>query len=472
MPAGEARRIEKGWTVYDAVQHPVGNVSDVFPERSVMVIDGRPEGYDSFELPLSAVERTTDNEVHLRQRVDVASTPAGGSPRFVEVTTARVATGGVTSTTTTTFTTPRVAQASSPRASTPPPVWIDQSDEEDEGWPIAKLAAAGVALGGVALATYLLRQRRQKSAWERFLDASSGYTDTAADLAKQARQQNPAWLAGLAAAALPLAYYAWPSSRPTYRDQAHTQLDDLAGYLEASFGDLSGWLPTMPWQQPSATERLRRNVGSSAAAARNSDWMSPSAWELPFATRRKSEWSEWSDWSMRPDVIVPAALLAASALAFTMARRKSGRTSIGARIGDVMTRQPRVIQPDATVTDAAALMRQLNVGALPVCDGTRLIGMLTDRDITLRSTADGRDPHLTTVRDIMSSGVAWASEDDPVEQAARIMREHRIRRLPIVNDRHSLVGVVSLGDLAVDVDDDDVSGDTLEEVSRPSRPNR
>jgi CBS domain-containing protein len=175
---------------------------------------------------------------------------------------------------------------------------------------------------------------------------------------------------------------------------------------------------------------------------------------------------------MRPDVIVPTALLAASALTFYMARRKSGRTGLGATIGDVMTRRPRVIQPDATVADAAGLMRQLNIGALPVCDGARLIGMLTDRDITLRSTADGRDPHLTTVRDVMSPGVAWATEDDPVEAAARIMREHRIRRLPIVNDRHNLVGVVSLGDLAVDVDDDEVSGDTLEEISRPSHPNR
>jgi CBS domain-containing protein len=138
-----------------------------------------------------------------------------------------------------------------------------------------------------------------------------------------------------------------------------------------------------------------------------------------------------------------------------------------ARIRDVMTRQPRVIQPDATVADAAAMMRRLNVGALPVCDGSRLIGMLTDRDITVRSTADGRDPHLTAVRDVMSPGVAWATEDDPVEEAARIMREHQIRRLPIVDDRHSLVGVISLGDLATNVDADAETGDTLERISEP-----
>jgi CBS domain-containing protein len=133
-----------------------------------------------------------------------------------------------------------------------------------------------------------------------------------------------------------------------------------------------------------------------------------------------------------------------------------------------MTRQPRVIQPDATVADAAAMMRQLDVGSLPVCDGSRLVGMVTDRDITTRSTADGRDPHLTPVRDVMSPGVAWATENDPVEEAARIMREQRIRRLPIVNERHSLVGVVSLGDLATDLHDDEVSGNTLERVSEPN----
>jgi len=137
-----------------------------------------------------------------------------------------------------------------------------------------------------------------------------------------------------------------------------------------------------------------------------------------------------------------------------------------------MTRQPRVIQPDATVADAAALMRRLDVGALPVCDGTRLMGMLTDRDITIRSTAGGRDPHLTPVRDVMSAGVAWANEDDLVEEAARIMREHRIRRLPIVDERHSLVGMVSLGDLAVDVGDDNLSGKTLEEISENTQSSR
>jgi CBS domain-containing protein len=353
-------------------------------------------------------------------------------------------------------------------ASSAAPVWIDDEDASGK-WSLMKIASAGVAIGGVAAATYLMRQRRKKTAWERFMDLSGEYAETASTFAQQ---RNPAWLAGLAAAALPLAYYAWPSSRPTYREQAHNQFDDLTSYLEAYLGDLSSWIPGTARQQQTKAEGLLHRLSSATEAARSSDWAPSSSWSRPFNRKSSSDWSDWSDWSMRPDVIVPAALLAASALTFYMARRKSGRTGLGATIGEVMTRRPRVIQPDATVADAAALMRQLNIGALPVCDGARLIGMLTDRDITLRSTADGRDPHLTTVRDVMSPGVAWATEDDPVEAAARIMREHRIRRLPIVNDRHNLVGVVSLGDLAVDVDDDEVSGDTLEEISRPSHPNR
>jgi CBS domain-containing protein len=137
-----------------------------------------------------------------------------------------------------------------------------------------------------------------------------------------------------------------------------------------------------------------------------------------------------------------------------------------------MTRHPRTIRPDSTVAEAASMMRGLDVGSLPVCDGSRLVGMLTDRDIAVRSTAEGRDPHTTYVRDVMSSGVAWASEDDPADQAARIMQERRVRRLPIVDERKNLVGVVSLGDLAVDTGNDALSGETLRRVSEPTRSSR
>jgi len=135
-----------------------------------------------------------------------------------------------------------------------------------------------------------------------------------------------------------------------------------------------------------------------------------------------------------------------------------------------MTRHPETVRPDATVAQVAAMMRARDIGAVPVCDGARLVGMVTDRDIAVRSTADGRDPETTFARDVMSAGVAWASEDDAVEQAARVMKEHRIRRLPIVDERKHLVGIVSLGDLAVDTGDDELSGETLERISEPTRP--
>ena len=277
--------------------------------------------------------------------------------------------------------------------------------------------------------------------------------DVAADFLKD---RNPAWWASLAAAALPVAYYAWPSSPPTMQQQARSQMDDLSSTLESYLGPLAAWLPSMTGTGEFLADRVQRG---SARVQRSvpSSW--PTSWKTP------SDWSVPSDWSSRSDLMWPVGMVAAGALALYLARRTTTMRSSHKRIADVMTRQPRVIQPDATVADAATMMRRLDVGALPVCDGSRLIGMLTDRDITLRSTADGRDPHLTTVRDVMSPGVAWATEDDPVEEAARIMREHQIRRLPIVDERHSLVGVVSLGDLAVDANDDELSGDTLERIS-------
>ncbi|MCC6177370.1 MAG: CBS domain-containing protein [Chloroflexi bacterium] len=142
------------------------------------------------------------------------------------------------------------------------------------------------------------------------------------------------------------------------------------------------------------------------------------------------------------------------------------------RLSDIMTRDPSVVRPDSTVSEAATMMRRLNVGSLPVCDGVQLQGMVTDRDITVRAIADGRDPTTTRVWDVMSHDVAWASEDVAVEEAAQIMREHQIRRLPVVDRNQNLVGIVSLGDLAVDVGEDPMSGATLEAISEPSRPDR
>ena len=137
-----------------------------------------------------------------------------------------------------------------------------------------------------------------------------------------------------------------------------------------------------------------------------------------------------------------------------------------------MTRDVEVVRPEATVFEAASLMKRLDVGALPVCDGRKLQGMLTDRDVVVRSVADSRDPQLATAREAMTAEVIYAFEDDSVDKGAELMRKHRIRRLPIVSREKNLVGIVSLGDLAVDAGDDRLSGETLERVSEPASPRR
>ena len=116
-------------------------------------------------------------------------------------------------------------------------------------------------------------------------------------------------------------------------------------------------------------------------------------------------------------------------------------------------------------------MQQLNVGALPVCEKEQLSGMITDRDIVLRAVALGRNPDSTTVDDAMSLGIIYIHEDQEVEEATRIMERHQIRRLPVLNRDQRLVGIISLGDVAVETESQ-VSGEVLKEVSSPSAPFR
>jgi CBS domain-containing protein len=142
------------------------------------------------------------------------------------------------------------------------------------------------------------------------------------------------------------------------------------------------------------------------------------------------------------------------------------------QVSEVMTRDAECIGPDATLQQAAEKMKSLDVGSLPVCDNDRLVGMLTDRDITVRSVSDGHDPRTDRVRDAMTPKVIYCSEDQDVTEAARLMKENQVRRLPVLNRDKRLVGIVSLGDLAVETHDEQLAGSTLEAVSEPSRPNR
>lgn len=137
------------------------------------------------------------------------------------------------------------------------------------------------------------------------------------------------------------------------------------------------------------------------------------------------------------------------------------------KLKDVMSRDVLVISPDDTIKEAAQHMRKGNFGMMPVGENDRMIGAISDRDIAIRAVGEGKDPG-TKVRDVMSEGIVWAYEDDSVDDAAKLMSEHQIRRLPIVNADKRLVGIVALGDFAVESADIEAAGEALSEISKPA----
>jgi len=142
------------------------------------------------------------------------------------------------------------------------------------------------------------------------------------------------------------------------------------------------------------------------------------------------------------------------------------------QVGEVMTRHVEVIDSNAPLKEAASKMKILDVGLIPVCDGDNLRGLLTDRDITVRGVAEGYDPSKTNVADIMSTDLAYCYEDDEIDAALNLMEKRQIRRLPVISREKQLVGIVSLGDLAVHTGQKARVGETLEEVSQPASPRR
>jgi len=137
------------------------------------------------------------------------------------------------------------------------------------------------------------------------------------------------------------------------------------------------------------------------------------------------------------------------------------------KLSEIMTRQVEVIQPDDSLQSAAKKMRDRDIGFLPVCDGETLLGVLSDRDITIRALADGMDVNVMLGRDLMTTPAIYCFEDQDVSEAARIMQENQIRRLVVLSrDDKRLVGVISLGDLARN-GTLDLSGKVLQRVSEP-----
>jgi len=412
---GIADQIELGGTVHDAVGVAIGTVHDVDIDRRRLVVDGRPMSLDQYEVPLTAVDRVVGNEVHLNLQLDTEASH-GDTVKFVRPP------ADVRSTDSMHTATPRVQPVAAQTATTGPnraPIWDHEEHESSHGtmYGVAGLTVAGLAAGA---GYYWWRQMQRKTTLERAIDFVT---------------EHPTWFAAAAAAALPALpawFYARSSDAFSIEDARRTAPARWMGMEPPSrtaefFDSASEYMPGLPSSPSGTSVGLVAGIVLAAAAA-------------IYAAMRSRQHPSWGESPMR--------------------------------ISDVMTHRPQSIRPDASIADAASLMRRLDVGALPVVDGGRLLGMLTDRDIAIRVAADGRDPHLTLVRDVMSTATTSANQDDSVEAAARIMREHRIRRLPIVDERHNLVGIVSLGDLATDVGDDRLSGQTLEEVSEPSRPNR
>jgi CBS domain-containing protein len=142
------------------------------------------------------------------------------------------------------------------------------------------------------------------------------------------------------------------------------------------------------------------------------------------------------------------------------------------QVKDVMTRGVECARPTDTLEAAAARMKSLDVGVLPVCgDQDRLVGMITDRDVTVRATAEGEDPKAVRVADVMTPEVFYCFEDDDASEAARQMKDKQVRRLVVLNRDKRLAGIVSLGDLAVEGDKRQAA-DALSGVSEPAFPRR
>jgi CBS domain-containing protein len=139
------------------------------------------------------------------------------------------------------------------------------------------------------------------------------------------------------------------------------------------------------------------------------------------------------------------------------------------QVREIITPSAELIDANAMIRDAARTMRDQDLGALQVGDGGRLIGMITDRDIVMRAVAADRGGGTTAVREVMSEGLFTCYDDDQVEDAARLMAEHRLRRVPVIDRNEQLVGIISLADVARSgAEGAELAADTLVNVTEPT----
>jgi CBS domain-containing protein len=134
-------------------------------------------------------------------------------------------------------------------------------------------------------------------------------------------------------------------------------------------------------------------------------------------------------------------------------------------IRDLMTSNPSTIEPDKTVADAAKLMRDEDAGLIPIVEGKKLAGTITDRDIAIRVVAEGKDQQSTTVRDVMTSRLVTVDPDQDLDEALRLMAKHQVRRLPVVEEDGKLVGIVAQADIARHTSDEQ-TGEVVQQISQ------
>jgi CBS domain-containing protein len=138
---------------------------------------------------------------------------------------------------------------------------------------------------------------------------------------------------------------------------------------------------------------------------------------------------------------------------------------------DIMSRNPSSVTPDTPLVEAAQLMKQENIGIVPVVESAgshRLVGVLTDRDIAVRAVAEGRDGSTTSVGHVMSTDVRSCAPDDSVNDVMELMGREQVRRIPIVDERGALVGIVAQADIVLEAKDDQQAEKTVEKISQPS----
>ncbi len=136
-------------------------------------------------------------------------------------------------------------------------------------------------------------------------------------------------------------------------------------------------------------------------------------------------------------------------------------------VSDLMSKNVAAVSPDTSLEEVARMMKEMNIGSVPVCESGRVVGIVTDRDIIIRELANGKNPVSVKVKDVMSSGISTASPDMDIHDAAKLMSDKQIRRLPVVENER-LVGMIAIGDMAVRSKLEDDAGEALSDISKPS----